>query len=265
MLRLLKADGVRFPNNKAIQFSQLEPAPGEFLHADGEWETEKGSQRVAVSFGPQHGPVTAYQVENALRQANRKGYDALVLAGFSFDGVAQAVIQEEEQDPGNKLRIHMAHIRPDASPSMNQLLKEQPNSQIFTVFGSPRVRLEKTTDGQYRVEMEGVDIYDPVGNTILPTTASKVAAWFLDGDYDGRCFCITQAFFPDPAAWDKLARTLKGVIDEDRFERLSGTVSLPFLAGKYKRAAVKVIDPRGNEVMSVLKLNGRGGTGHGKQ
>ena len=35
--------------------------------------------------------------------------------------------------------------------------------------------------------MEGVDIYDPVTNAIVDTGADKVAAWFLDGDYDGRC------------------------------------------------------------------------------
>jgi len=49
--------------------------------------------------------------------------------------------------------------------------------------------------------MEGVDIYDPVTNTIRSTEDQRVAAWFLDGDYDGRCFCITQAFFPDKSAW----------------------------------------------------------------
>ena len=81
-----------------------------------------------------------------------------------------------------------------------------------------------------------------------------MAAWFLDGDYDGRTFCITQAFFPDKEAWAKLARALKGVLDEDRFGFLSGTVSLPFPAGRYKRAAVKVIDPRGNEVMTAVGL-----------
>jgi adenine-specific DNA-methyltransferase len=54
--------------------------------------------------------------------------------------------------------------------------------------------------------MEGVDIYDPVTNTIRATDAGKVAAWFLDSDYDGRMFCITQAFFPDSSAWDKPAR-----------------------------------------------------------
>ena len=105
--------------------------------------------------------------------------------------------------------------------------------------------------------MEGVDIYDPVENTITPTKADKVAAWFLDGDYDGRTFCITQAFFPDSSAWEKLSKALSGVVDPERFEALSGTKSLEFPAGKHKCVAVKVIDPRGNEVMTVHKLDGK--------
>jgi adenine-specific DNA-methyltransferase len=52
-----------------------------------------------------------------------------------------------------------------------------------------------------------------------------------------------------------LEKALKGVIDEDKFEALSGTVSLPFPIGEHKKAAVKVIDPRGNEVMKVLNLH----------
>ena len=99
--------------------------------------------------------------------------------------------------------------------------------------------------------MEGVDIYDPVTNTIRSTEDQKVAAWFLDSDYDGRTFCMTQAFFPDKSAWEKLSKALGGLIDPDRFEALSGTVSLPFPAGKHSCVAVKVIDPRGNEVMQV--------------
>jgi adenine-specific DNA-methyltransferase len=86
-----------------------------------------------------------------------------------------------------------------------------------------------------------------------------VAAWFVDADYDGRTFCITQAFFPDASAWEKLAKALKAVVDESAFAALSGTVSLPFAAGEHKRVAVKVIDPRGNEVMRVLRLDGLAG------
>src|SRR5208282_5714524 len=51
MLRLLAGDGVRFPNNKVIKFSGLEPIQSEFLHAEGEWVVNgEGVQRVAVSF-----------------------------------------------------------------------------------------------------------------------------------------------------------------------------------------------------------------------
>ncbi len=264
MMRYLKLDGVRFPNNKQMHFSRLEPVlDGSTIHAEGRWsngEADKdpeGRANVGVVFGPQYGPVTAAQVEESIRQANRHGYDHLVIAGFSFDGSATAVISEATHP---KLKIHQAHIRPDVNPGMEGLLKEQAGSQLFSVFGLPRTRMEgPNADGEFVVEMEGVDIYNPLDNTIRDTKADKVAAWFLDGDYDGRCFCITQAFFPDKSAWEKLSKALTGVVDAERFEALSGTRSLPFPAGKHNCVAVKVIDPRGNEVMTVNKLEAHRG------
>ena len=249
MIRLLRNDGVRFPNNQTLKFTTLDPIEGDILHAEGSWENRDTEHFVAVVFGPQHGPVTAMQVEDCLRIASRRGYDELVFAGFSFDGAAQAIIQE---DPNPRVRTHIAHINPDVA--MGDLLKETPSTQLFTVFGMPRTELEETADGEYYIKMEGVDIYNPVDNTVNSAGADKVAAWFVDSDYDGRTFCITQAFFPDKSAWNKIARALKGVIDEDQFEKFSGTESLPFSVGKYACVAVKVIDPRGNEVMRVHNL-----------
>lgn len=150
----------------------------------------------------------------------------------------------------------MANIRPDVNPAMEGLIKETPGSQLFAVFGRPRTFLKgPTKDGTYTVRMEGVDIYDPVSNTVDANRSDKVAAWFVDTDYDGRTFCITQAFFPDRSAWAKLARALKGAVDEAAFTSLSGTVSLPFPPGNHKTVAVKVIDPRGIEVMSIHHLD----------
>ena len=249
MIRLLRNDGVRFPDKQTLKFATLDPLEGDILHADGSWEDDDTERLVAVVFGPQHGPVTAMQVEECLPIASRRGYDELVFAGFSFDGAAQAIIQE---DPNPRVRIHIAHINPDVA--MGDLLKETPSTQLFTVFGMPRTKLEETTNGEYIVKMEGVDIYNPVDNTVSSAGADKVAAWFVDADYDSRTFCITQAFFPDKSAWDKIARALKGVIDEDRFEQFSGTESFPFPAGEHACVAVKVIDPRGNEVMRVHTL-----------
>jgi len=265
MVDLLRMDGVRFPDNKQRKFTRLEPIYAEGrsggIHAEGRWVNEgetdddpNGAATVGVVFGPQYGPITAKMVEEVIRPAARR-YDDLVFAGFSFDGPAQAAIEEGHP----RLRIHIAHIRPDVNPGMNGLLKEQPGSQLFTVFGRPRTELQgPDKDGMYRIEMQGVDIYDPVTNNIVDTGAAKGAAWFVDGDYDGRTVCITQAFFRDRSAWDKLSKALNGVVDPERFEALSGTVSLPFPAGKHKCAAVKVIDPRGNEVMRVHALGGDG-------
>uniref|UniRef100_UPI0035635699 enoyl-CoA hydratase/isomerase family protein n=1 Tax=Desulfosarcina sp. TaxID=2027861 RepID=UPI0035635699 len=91
---------------------------------------------IAIAFGPQHGPVTASQVEDLIRASRR--YDELVIAAFSFDGSSQAVIQESANP---RLKIHMAHIRPDVSPGMDGLLKDSPKSQLFTVFGQPEIKL----------------------------------------------------------------------------------------------------------------------------
>jgi adenine-specific DNA-methyltransferase len=261
MVELLRMDGVRFPGNKQKKFSRLDPlfASGRSggIHAEGWWTNEgepdedpNGHATVGVVFGPQYGPITAKMVEEVIRPAARR-YEDLVFAGFSFDGAAQAAIDEGHP----RLRIHIAHIRPDVNPGMNGLLKEQPGSQLFTVFGRPRTKPNgPASDGMYTVAMEGVDIYDPVANQVVDTGAAKVAAWFLDGDYDGRTFCITQAFFPDKSAWEKLSKALDGVVDPERFEALAGTMSLPFAPGKHKCVAVKVIDPRGNEVMRVHTL-----------
>ncbi len=260
ILRLLKASGVDFPGNKNMKFARLDAMIGaSLIHAEGEWANGDQKERhVAVSIGPEVGNITAMQVEVVIRDANRKGYDDVVFAGFGFDAVAQEAIESGSHP---KVRLHMALIRPDVV--MGDLLKSQPGSQLFTVFSAPRVKgPSKQPDGEYMVEVEGMDVYDPVSNMLYPTNKDRIAAWFLDTDYDGRTFCICQAFFPDKTKWSKLAKALvdTGVVEEDAFEALSGLTSLPFprparLQKNEKwRVAIKVIDPRGNEGLRVLEI-----------
>lgn len=265
IIRLLKASGVDFPATREtparnMKFGRLDPLTGaSLIHAEGEWMNgDKKERRVAVSVGPAVGNVSSMQVEDVIRDANRKGYDDVVFAGFGFDATAQDSIESGSHP---KVRLHMALIRPDVA--MGDLLKTQPGSQLFTVFSAPRVKgPTKQADGEFTVEVEGMDVYDPVSNTLFPTDKERIAAWFLDTDYDGRTFCICQAFFPDKSKWAKLAKALGAadVIDEGAFDALSGLTSLPFPRpdrlgkGETWRVAVKVIDPRGNEGLRVLTI-----------
>jgi adenine-specific DNA-methyltransferase len=287
MIELLRKAGVVFPGGKKLMLENLRPLGVGWLHAEAETvaamssspvgggdaaATARGTAvgdrryRVAVSFGPRHGPVTAMQTHEAAQTASVNAYDVLILAGFATDPEAQAFIQK---NPVKNLTIHFANVNPDVL--VGDLLKTSRASQLFTVFGSPDVVVRRSaglqpgkgaglkasaTEGEwYVVELLGVDIYDPNTGELHQSRGEDVGAWFLDQDYDGATFCISQAFFPsDSGAWEKLERALKGSLDPEKFEALRGTVSLPFQPGKYKRVAVKVIDMRGNEVIRVVTL-----------
>jgi adenine-specific DNA-methyltransferase len=123
MVELLRMDGVRFPGNRHLKFTRLDAiyATGKSsgIHAEGRWVNEgesdaepEGLATVGVVFGPQYGPITAKMIEEVIRPAARL-YEDLVFAGFSFDGPAQAVIDEGVP----RLRLHLAHIRPDVNPA----------------------------------------------------------------------------------------------------------------------------------------------------
>jgi len=256
MIALLKQQGgVLFPGGKKLELTNIRPLNLGYLHAEAEAKQDGGVLRVAISFGPQHGPVIAHQVQEAIPAAKMNGYQVLIFAGFAFDPEAQALIQKA---PVAGLHVHFANVAPDVL--VGDLLKTTRASQIFTVFGQPDVRVEKQKDGTYRVELRGVDIYDPLSGEVRSTRGEDVATWFLDTDYDGKTFHICQAFFPgDPDAWDKLQRALKAQIALEAFEQMRGTVSFPFEPGEHQRIAVKVIDFRGNEVVRVVNLQ-TGGT-----
>jgi adenine-specific DNA-methyltransferase len=214
MINLLKQQGgVLFPGGKKLELMNIRPLNLGYLHAEAEAKQNGNTLRVAISFGPQHGPVIAYQVQEAIPTAKMNGYQVLLFAGFAFDPEAQALIQKA---PVAGLQVHFANIAPDVL--VGDLLKTTRASQIFTVFGQPDVVVERRTpdgkwlvlgsreyqdalrrgafdrEGEWRVKLLGVDIYDPLTGEVQSTRGEDVAAWFLDTDYDGKTFHICQAF-----------------------------------------------------------------------
>ena len=270
MIEKLRADGVTFPNNRRMQFAKVESLVdgGEMsgVHARAV-EAGKEDATVGIIFGPEFGPVTAQQIEAAVRRA--KYYDDIIIAGFAFAPEATAEVENIGSSKSTKARLHLAHMRPELNSTMDALLKQDTkgsNQQLFTVFGLPAVTVEAVSghggDGEFTATLEGVDIFNPVEGTVTSTKGEKVSAWFLDSDYDGRCFCACQAFFPNQDAWEKIAKALGTSADPEAFEAFKGRTSLPFRAGTHGRIAVKAIDARGNEVMTVKALpaaRGKGG------
>ena len=254
LIDLLRKDGVTFHDNKKLMFSTLTPRTGGVLHAEGDAKNGEEGKRYAFSFGPLHGPVSVRQVEDGLSEAHRGGYDVIIFCGFAFDPEAQATI---EASPHPRVKAMLSHIRPDVimtDAKGGSLLKTTASSQLFTVFGEPDIELVNDEDGNFIVKLLGVDVYDPLTGQVSSENAGRIAAWFIDTDYDRRTFCVAQAFFPNKSAWKKLERALKGTLDHEKFEMLTGQESFPFKKGEFGEVAIKVIDQRGNEVMKVMPL-----------
>jgi adenine-specific DNA-methyltransferase len=224
LVELLRIDGVRLPGGRKLDFTSLAPtAEGGQIHADGEFEADGQTRRIAVSFGPLYGPISARQVEDVLREITFAPYHAVLFAGFAIDDSAQQLVQNY-RTPKN-LQLLMANISADVL--VPDLLKSRRGQQLFAVFGEPDVEVRAVGADEFEVEVRGMDVYDPTTGEVTSDTVEGIAAWFLDSDYDRRSFLISQAFFPgagpggDP--WKRLSTALKGWVDPDQFEMLRGT------------------------------------------
>ena len=105
------------------------------------------------------------------------------------------------------------------------------------------------------MELLGLDVFDPVTMEPRHDKGEDVPAWFLDTDYNGLCFHVSQAFFPRTGAWEALKKALKADYEETVWDHLAGTVSAPFEPNGHGEIAVKVIDDRGNELMVTRKMS----------
>ncbi|MEI7646499.1 MAG: DNA methyltransferase [Chloroflexales bacterium] len=248
MIEALRRGGLTV-RGQHMAITRISPLIGGTLHAEADYEQAGKTVHAAVVFGPQYGPLTSVQLQDALNEA-RGSYDALIAAAFVFDDQAHGLMQKAT------LRPPVLGVAINADLLMGNLLKTSKASQVFSVFGKPDVQISPPSPDGYTVTVKGVDIYDPNTGEFDASTAEQIAAWFLDTDYDGATFLVRQAYFPaqTPNPWEKISKALKGSIDPDQFAALQRTTSLPFKAGKHKQCAVKVIDMRGNEVMTVIRV-----------
>ncbi|MDQ4121953.1 MAG: site-specific DNA-methyltransferase [Acidobacteriota bacterium] len=254
--------GIRGRRGEKMLFSRVEPIAGtRFLHADAELMSEDGSEtaRAVVSFSPEHEPMPPTQVELALMEANKlfPKPKFVIFAAFQFDPVAVNNIEQTQWQGVTLLKAQM-----NADLLTDDLKKNRSSNESFWLIGQPDVRLNEagTNDKgekQYTVEVLGFDYYNVKQGTIESGGNNRIAVWMLDCNFDGRSIFPSQVFFPmagDKDGWTKLAKNLKSEINEDLIEAYRGSVSLPFVPGKYKKVAVKIVDDRGIESLKLIDL-----------
>ncbi|HUS82020.1 MAG TPA: DNA methyltransferase, partial [Dehalococcoidia bacterium] len=265
--------GIRGKAGQHIRFSRLEPLPGcRWLHADGETRpSDEGAdsvretgpayatQRIVISFGPEHAPLEQRQVAQAIEESLTlvPKPKLVVFAAFQFDPEAAKDIDETNWPGVTLLKAQM-----NADLLTDDLKKKRASNESFWLIGQPDVQIEYIEEGEdkgkIRVSVHGFDYYNTKTGGIESGGAGQIAVWLLDTDYDGRSLYPRQVFFPlagESEGWAKLARNLRAEIDEELIEAYRGTVSLPFEPGEHRRIAVKIVDDRGIESLKILDVS----------
>ncbi len=268
----LKKAGVQNARvNERLKFDRLEPYAGEWIHAVGEY-TDKGGKaiRVAVTVGPEHGTVGPDLIKEAAKEALKGlGFELLIVCGFAFDAFAGETAKEFTPDLPRrreeyataretrlgKLPVLLARMNPDLAMG-DELLKKTGAGNLFMVFGEPDIEVKKLKDDKFTVKIKGLDVYDPTTGAIRSSSTDDIACWFIDTDYNEESFFVRHAYFTGAdEPYEKLQRALRAEVNEDAWQALYSTSSLPFDKPRTGKIAVKVINHYGDEVLKVYQIS----------
>ncbi|WP_420963381.1 site-specific DNA-methyltransferase [Brucella sp. IR073] len=247
VLSHLRTAGVHSQEKRdTIRFNSIEPWPGNFIAAEARFsDGGQVEKRAAILIGPEFGTLTRSQITAAAREASDARFDVLIACAFNFDA------QTADLNRLGPLAILKARMNPDLH--MAEDLKNTGKGNLFVVFGEPDVEIIREPDGDIRVKVHGVDVFDPSTGEIRSDDAKGIAAWFIDTDYDEESFFVRHAYFlgaNDP--YKSLKTALKAEIDPEAWETLYSDISRPFPRPATGRIAVKVINHFGDEVLKVF-------------
>ncbi len=252
----LLATGIMGRGGARLQFSRVEPMNGtQYLQAEAETK-EENPRRAVICFAGETKPLDSRMVAMALDEVERlrPAPKMVIFAAFQFDPEAAQMI--DDQLFGD---IQLLSVQMNTDLMTEDLKKKRSSDQSFWLVGQPDVELvrDRRSKELCRVIVKGFDYYDVKKGQVESGSTNRIAMWMLDTDYDGMCIVPNQVFFPMGGAkdgWNKLAKTLRTEIDQDKIQQYAGCESLPFRVRSNSRIAVKIIDDRGIESLKVIRV-----------
>jgi len=268
----LKANGIRngVKQQQAVMHS-MEHLDEPYLNAKGYYKQEDGTEHcVFFMIGPKFGTVSKHAVNEAVR-AFRQHLDEsnwLVILGFSFEDS----IESGENKDYNFGTFQVSKVRMSDDLLQDGLLKKDKKAGSFIIIGEPDINLVNDGDGKCHVEINGMDMYDPIQDEVKARNVNDIAYWEMDDNYTGGLFKVRSIHFcggdkKDFSAWrkgldtvakdlakKKAERTLRLEFNEDIWDTLYDFKSEPIPYEKGKKIAVRVVSQFGEESTKVLMM-----------
>ena len=190
----LKAAGVQnTKKGETLKFEWLKPFASRsgLIQFEGRYQEKGASKRAAVCIGPEYDTVGYDLVRTAAKEAADL-FDTLIVCGFAF-------APEVDDTRLNFGQLTVLKARMNQDLRMADKLKATGAGNLFVVFGEPDIVIHKLKDDMLKVEIRGMDIFDPTTGEVRSSGGkdlmNDVAAWFIDNDYDEDSFFVRQAYF----------------------------------------------------------------------
>ena len=268
----LKANGIRngIKQQQAVMHS-MEHLDEPYLNAKGYYKTDDYKEHcVYFMIGPKFGTVSKHAVNEAVRAFRQHLSESnwLVILGFSFEDC----IESGENKDYNFGTFQVSKVRMSDDLLQDGLLKKDKKAGSFIIIGEPDVSLVNDGDGTCHVEINGMDMYDPIQDEVKARNVNDIAYWEMDDNYTGGLFKVRSIHFcggdkKDFAAWrkgldtvakdlakKKAERTLRLEFNEEIWDTLYDFKSEPIPYEKGKKIAVRVVSQFGEESTKVLEM-----------
>ena len=173
----------------------------------------------------------------------------LVMVGFGRDGDAHTVARYL----GNLTVLQVAANKDLQLP----WLKEESSDNAFIIVSEPEVKLHRQQNGQVRLEVVGINAFNPTRGIVEARSARTIMGIMVDNQYDTESF---RARLINVKQVNRNQRTLKNLlaafkrsIDSAKWTQMLTNTTIPFdLPDEGVKIAVKVIDQFGMEHMTVI-------------
>ena len=195
--------------------------------------------------------ISSVQTRNAASAVSKADRDCkhLVMVGFGRDGDVHSVGKYQP----NMTILQVATNRDLQLP----WLKDGQTDSAFTIISEPEVRLHKQPDGKVRLEVVGLNAFNPKTGVVEPPSARQVMGIMVDTEYDTQSFRARLMNVIEVKRNQGTIKTLRAAlrreIDTEKWEQMISTTTIPFdLSPLGVKIAVKVIDQTGMEHMTVI-------------
>ena len=173
----------------------------------------------------------------------------VVMVGFGRDGDAHSV---------GKYRPNMTILQVAANRDLQlPWLREDKTDSAFTIISEPEVRLHRQPNGQVRLEVTGLNSFNPSLGIVEEPSVRQVMGFMVDTEYDTESFRARLINVKQIKRNQRTLRNLRAAfnreIDPEKWEQMLTTTTTPFdLPEEGVKIAVKVIDQTGMEHMTVI-------------